>query len=173
MSALTVKRVSLALALVLIGSVPGGAQLVNGKWQAPARPSGGASAAPRQGVQVRRENDAAAATVPVANGSVLVRVIHAVVMSDGSIVADFGTGLEVVRRACPSAVANMPLRIIGAPVSTQPVPGLQTVPGIQPPPAQSTPSQLALPSAQSRAPSKAALSSCHLRDQRGRAFATR
>lgn len=173
MSAFAVKRVSLALGLLLIGSGPGGAQLVNGKWQPPARSSGGAGATARQGVQVRRENDAIAPTAPVATGAVPVRVIPAVVMSDGSILADFGSGLEVVRRACPSAVANMPLRIIGAPVSTQPVPGLQPVPGMQPPPAQSTPSQTALPSAQSRAPSKAALSSCHLRDQRGRAFATR
>ncbi|MEK7400937.1 MAG: hypothetical protein AABZ80_01100 [Gemmatimonadota bacterium] len=170
----TVKGVSIVSALALVVAAPLSAQLVNGKWQAPAKTGGSGAGAPRQGVQTRNETGAESRqSAQVNNGAVPVRVIHAVVMSDGGIYADFGSGLEPVRRACPSAVSSMPLRVVGGEPTTQPAPGLQTVPGIQPAPNQATASELALSPTRSRSPSQAARSSCHLRDQRGRAFATR
>ncbi|HEX7937374.1 MAG TPA: hypothetical protein VF483_00190, partial [Gemmatimonadaceae bacterium] len=106
----------------------------------------------------------------VNNGAVPLRVIRAVLMSDGSIVADFGSGLERVARACPSETSNMPLRIVASGSGNlQPVPQLQPVPGMQPAPAQMTASQQMA----QHAPSQAAQASCHLRDQSGHVFATR
>lgn len=165
-----VKTFAMASALAIVALASASAQLVNGKWQAPAKSGSTGAVAPRQGTEVRRENGGANTTT-AGNGVVPLRVIPAVLMSDGSIMADFGSGLEFVRRACPSSASTMPLRIVAG-GQTQPAPELQPVPGMQPSPAQTTPSQQMLPSAQ-RAASQAAQSSCHLRDQRGRVYATR
>jgi hypothetical protein len=173
MSDRAVMRVVVATVLVATAFTPAAAQLVNGKWQAPSKSGGAAGAAPRTGVQTGTRAAKPTTSTGAATSAVPVRVIPAIVMSDGSIVADFGAGLEPVRRACPGSVADMPLRVVGGVTSTQPAPGLQAAPGMQAAPAQATASQQALPSAQVRAANQAARASCHLRDQRGRAFATR
>jgi hypothetical protein len=129
------------------------AQLVNGKWQAPAKPSGTATA-PRQGVQAQQPET----KKPTSSGGVVLtplRVIQAIVMTDGSIWADFGFGLEQVSRSCPSGASTMPLQVIG--VSQLPDPR------VAPP----------ILTAQQKAVSKeAAQASCLVRDG-GRIFATR
>ncbi len=165
------KRIALLFAPVLSLAVSAAnAQLVNGKWQAPAKASGSAGAtAPRQGTEVRREP--ATASQQPNNGVVPIRVIHAVLMSDGSVQADFGVGLEPVSRSCGGDFRYTPLRIIG---SLPDLPGMQPVPGMQPAPAPQTESAKALPSSQARAAAnQAAKASCHLRDANGRFFATR
>jgi hypothetical protein len=165
------ERTVLGVSMVLsLAATAADAQLVNGKWQAPAKGSGASgSAAPRQGVQASQP--AAPATSQSSNAVVPIRVIHAVVMSDGSVMADFGAGLEPVQRSCGGNFQHMPLRIIG---SLPPAPGMHPAPGMQPAPAQQTESQKALPSAQVRAAAnQAAKASCHLRDANGRVFATR
>jgi len=170
------KRVVIASALAFVAAPPATAQLVNGKWQAPAKSGGTAAAAPRQGTEVRRDAGAATASNGTIGTVVPVRVIHAVLMSDGSVMADFGAGLELVQRACPQSMLQSPLRIIGAPPGTQPqpAPGLQPAPGMQPAPALQTESQKMLPSAQQVAAAhSAAQASCHLRDQQGHTFAVR
>ena len=160
----------IAIAALSVVAVPSAyAQLVNGKWQAPAKSGTAGAAAPRQGTEVRpAQRETPRATLN--NGAVPLRVIRAVLMSDGSIVADFGFGLERVVRACSSEAANMPLRIVASgSANSQPVPQLQPVPGMQPAPAQMTASQQMA----QHAPSQAAQVSCHLRDQSGHIFATR
>jgi len=166
------KLVGAASAMALLALTPASGQLVNGKWQPPPKSGSGGATTKRQGTEVRRENGNGAGNAGQATNVVPLRVIPAVLMSDGSIMADFGAGMEFVRRACPTAASSMPLRVVAS-GQTQPVPELQPVPGMQPAPAQTTASQSMLPSAQSRTPSRAAQSSCHLRDQAGRAYATR
>lgn len=160
------ERTSLRVSMVLaLAASVADAQLVNGKWQAPAKASGAAgSAAPRQGVQAQPQPVVNA--TPQANSAVVpIRVIHAVLLSDGSVQADFGAGLEAVQRSCGGDFRYTPLRIIGT---------LPPVPGVHPAPAPQTESAKALPSAQARAAAnQAAKASCHLRDANGRFFATR
>src|SRR5256885_1676922 len=155
------RGLSVACALAMVASSAASAQLVNGKWQAPPQSGGSAGAAARQGTEVRHERDTTAVTR--ANNTVVpIRVIPAVLMSDGSIMADFGAGLEPVARACPHSALRSPLRIIAAGGSTQPVPELQPVPGMQAAPAQATASQQMASSTQSHTLSRAAQVSCHL-----------
>ena len=161
--------VGLGCALAVFATPSAFAQLVNGKWQAPPKSGSAGATAPRQGTEVRPE-DGTAKSKANKDGVVPLRVIPAVLMSDGSIMADFGSGLEVVGRACPNSAANMPLRIVaGGASNTQPVPQLQPAPGMQAAPAQATASQQM---SQSHTPSAPAQSSCHLR-QSGRVFVTR
>ena len=167
-------RALLGCAFVLIAHGQASAQLVNDKWQAPAKSGVAAGGAPRQGVEARPSIESASSASTAGNGAVPVRVIPAVVMSNGAVYADFGAGMELVRRACPSSANSMPLRVVGhVPSSAQSTSGVQPVPGMQPAPAQLTSSQLAVSSVPARPASQAAQSSCHLRDARGRAFATR
>lgn len=119
------------IAMVAAGSLagPANAQLVNGKWQPPK------SSGSRQGVIVT-PTPAAAPVLP-ANPSLLpalfgnpsypirpvppvqpvaFTLVPAIIMSDGSILADFGFGYEPVVRSCAggSTVVVQPVRRIGA-----------------------------------------------------------
>jgi hypothetical protein len=165
------ERIALQVSVVLsLAASAADAQLANGKWRAPAKGSGSSgTAAPKQGVQA--SPPVVTATRQSNNAVVPIRVIHAVLMSDGSVQADFGAGLVPVSRSCGGDFRYTPLRIIG---SLPAVPGQHPAPGMQPAPAPLTESQKALPSAQARAAAQqAAQASCHLRDAKGRFFATR
>lgn len=157
-----------ACVLILATVGASDAQLANGRWQAPPKSAGG-----QRGVQPTKPDASVSPTSTVLSPSpqpVAVKLIPAVVMSDGSILADFGFGLEPVRRACSRVV-----------LSTRPIPVIagngqvlsHGVPGTQPAPAQVTPSQQNLPSASQRPLSRAALGSCFTRDLSGRAFVIR
>jgi hypothetical protein len=100
--------------------------------------------------------------VPVA-----VRFLPAVLMSDGSILADFGFGLEPVTRPCSAPVVTRSVRVVagnGWELSPR-------TPYVHPAPAPITPSQQHLPSVQ-RELSRAALASCFVRDAAGGVLAT-
>jgi hypothetical protein len=106
--------------------------------------------------------------------------IPAILMSDGTVMADFGMGYEQVTRSCnntvvvqsqqstvfssePRVVAGNGVVLSPGPTYTQPVPN------------QPTASQLNLPSAQSRFPvlTSASQASCFSRDPGGRIFVVR
>jgi hypothetical protein len=101
-------------------------------------------------------------------------LIPAILMSDGTVLADFGFGFEPVTRACGNAVVmSTPQVIAGNGVVLSP--GSTTVTYTQPVPNQATPSQQNLPSAQSRFPilTAASQSACFMRDAQGRLFVAR
>ena len=158
------KSAATACVLTLTAVAASDGQLANGRWQ--QQPT---SAGSRRAVQAPRADTVASALTPGVR-PIALRLIPAMVMSDGSIYADFGNGLEPVRRACSNVV-----------VSTRQIPVIagngqvlfQTGPGTQPSPAQLTQSQLNLPSASQRPASRAALSSCFMRDASGRVFVPR
>ena len=101
-------------------------------------------------------------------------LIPAILMSDGTVLADFGFGFEPVTRACGNTVVmSTPQVIAGNGVVLSP--GSTTVTFTQPVPNQATPSQQNLPSAQSRFPilTAASQSACFMRDAQGRLFVAR
>ncbi len=101
-------------------------------------------------------------------------LIPAILMSDGTVLADFGFGYEPVTRACGNAVVmSTPQVFAGNGVVLSP--GSTTVTYTQPVPNQATPSQQNLPSAQSRFPilTAASQSACFTRDAQGRFFVAR
>ena len=106
--------------------------------------------------------------------------IPAILMSDGTVVADFGMGYEPVTRSCDNTV------IVGSQQSTVFSNEMRVVAGngvvlsqgptyTQPVPNQQTASQQNLPSAQSRFSvlTAASQTSCFSRDQNGRVFVVR
>ena len=104
----------------------------------------------------------------------LLLLIPAILMSDGTVLADFGFGYEPVTRACGNAVVmSTPQVFAGNGVVLSP--GSTTVTYTQPVPNQATPSQQNLPSAQSRYPILTAVSqsACFTRDAQGRFFVAR
>lgn len=166
------KSTIVSAVLVTLAMSGAQAQTARGSWRAPAT----SSASSRRGV--------AATTQPQTNQSppsspfgvpaphvVAVKLVPAVIMSDGSVLADFGFGLEPVRRACVGGVGGLgDARSLssGAVIPTQGASGLP------PAPAQRTASQQNLTSQpQFRQPSRAALGSCFTRDAFGRVFVTR
>lgn len=101
-------------------------------------------------------------------------LIPAILMSDGTVLADFGFGFEPVTRACGnSVVLSTPQVIAGNGVVLSR--GSTTVTYTQPVPNQATPSQQNLPSAQTRFPilTAASQSACFMRDAQGRLFVAR
>ena len=101
-------------------------------------------------------------------------LIPAILMSDGTVLADFGFGFEPVTRACGNAVVMSTPQVIagnGVVLSR----GSSTVTFTQPVPNQATASQLNLPSAQSQFPilTAASQSACFTRDAQGRFFVVR
>lgn len=99
-------------------------------------------------------------------------MIPAIILSDGTVVADFGFGFEPVFRSCRGAIVVGQPRVMasngvvlsqGTPSYTQPVP------------AQTTPSQQILPSAQVRngIVSAVAQTACFSRDAAGRVIVFR
>lgn len=134
-----------------------------------------ATASTRRGVEVSpRPNPAPTATpfgVPAPH-VVAVKLVPAVIMSDGSVFADFGFGLEPVRRACGGVGGLGETRSLSGGVFTP----TSLLPGIQPAPAQRTASQQNLKSQiqpSQRLTSPAVLGACFTRDASGRVFATR
>jgi hypothetical protein len=101
-------------------------------------------------------------------------LIPAILMSDGTVMADFGFGFEPVTRACGNAVVmSTPTVFAGNGVILSR--GTTTVTYTQPVPNQITPSQQNLPSAQSRFPilTAASQTACFTRDAQGRFFVAR
>lgn len=102
---------------------------------------------------------------------IAVTMIPAIILSDGSIVANFGFGFEPVVRSCSGAVVVGQPRVMASNgvVLTQATPTYT-----QPVPAQMTPSQQLLPSAQGRnGLSAAAQTACFSRDAAGRVIVFR
>ena len=164
-------RSSLLVAALVSALSDAQAQAATGRYRAPA-----AQAAPtRRGTEVRPQAAAPAASpAPSPFGApaphvVALKLVPAVIMSDGSVFADFGFGLEQVRRACGGVGGLGDTRSLssGATIPTQSSPGMQRAP------AQRTQSQQNLTSQPSqRQPSRAALGSCFTRDASGRVFVT-
>jgi len=101
-------------------------------------------------------------------------LIPAILLSDGTVLADFGFGYEPVTRACGNAVVmSTPTVFAGNGVILSQ--GTTTVTYTQPVPNQATPSQQNLPSAQSRYPilTAASQTACFTRDAQGRFFVAR
>jgi len=101
-------------------------------------------------------------------------LIPAILLSDGTVMANFGFGYEPVTRACGNAVVmSTPTVFAGNGVIL--TPGTTTVTYTQPVPNQQTASQQNLPSAQSRYPILTAVSqtACFTRDAQGRFFVAR
>lgn len=94
-------------------------------------------------------------------------MIPAIIMSDGTVVADFGFGFEPVVRSCSGGVVVGQPRVMA---SNGIVLSQGTPSSMQPVPAQMTPSQQILPSAQARngIVSAAAQTACFSRDATGR-----
>ena len=148
------------------------AQAARGSWRATAT----SSASSRRGVATTTQPQATQPPSSSPFGAptphvVAVKLVPAVIMSDGSVLADFGFGLEPVRRACVGGVGGLGDTRSLSSGATMPT---QSIPGIQPAPAQRTASQQNLTSQpQFRQPSRAALGSCFTRDASGRVFVTR
>jgi hypothetical protein len=101
-------------------------------------------------------------------------LIPAILLSDGTVLADFGFGYEPVTRACGNTVVmSTPTVFAGNGVILSR--GTTTVTYTQPVPNQVTPSQQNLPSAQSRFPilTAASQTACFTRDAQGRFFVAR
>jgi hypothetical protein len=98
-------------------------------------------------------------------------LLPAIVMSDGSIYANFGFGYEPVSRSCGYGLqtATMGRVIAGNGVVLQSAP----MPYTQPVPMQQTASQRNLPSVQAQHRSQHAHSACFSRDGSGRVFVVR
>lgn len=157
------------------------ALLAAGVESAQAQPSRGvqrpaaATSSTRRGVEVSPQPNPAPTATPFGVPSphvVAVKLVPAVIMSDGSVFADFGFGLEPVRRACGGVGGLGETRSLSGGVFTS----TSLLPGIQPAPAQRTASQQNLTSQiqpSQRITSRVALGSCFTRDASGRVFATR
>jgi hypothetical protein len=145
------------------------AQLVNGVWQGSAQAGGTAAIArdPQLFVVIAPSATVFSRSV-FPRRPVIFTTIPAILLSDGTVVADFGFGFEPVFRSCGGAVVvgeptvmagNGVILSPGTPTYTQPVPNQQTA------------SQQLLPSAQSINAanlSLAAQGACFSRDAAGR-----
>jgi len=166
------RRVGIALSVALATFAAAGsasAQYVNGRWQAPATATG-----PRQAVEKKPDPAVIVQQPTVFRQPVAFTLVPAVVMSDGSVFANFGFGYEQVLRPCSAGiVVGQPTVIAGngvvlsqaqQPTYTQPVPN------------QQTPSQQMLQSGQqqhAQRRSNLAQLSCYSRDAAGRVFVYR
>ena len=134
----------------------------------------------QRGVQVQRQPTVVVVPQPFVSSLVFPRqpvafiTIPAILLSDGTVLADFGLGYAPVTRACnsqvvvlsgsqPRVIAGNGVVLSGAPTYTQPVPN------------QATASQQMLPSNQSRYPilTSASQTSCFSRDGGGSVFVVR
>lgn len=164
-------RISLCVAaLVVCAAADVSAQVSRGRYQAPS----GAAATGRRAVQAPRVVTTPVFTPFMIRGfqthtpvPVAVRFLPAVLMSDGSILADFGFGLEPVSRPCSAPFVTRSVRVVAGNgwVLTP------RTPFVHPAPAPMTPSQQNLPSVQ-RELSRAALASCFARDAAGNVVVT-
>lgn len=165
------KRLDIGTALVfaLVAAAPAGAQQ-GGKFSLPAQ------GATRQGVEVRPQTQVVYVD-PYGNPSypqqaprpVQFTLIPAVLMSDGSIFANFGFGYEPVVRTCSAVVVGgQPQRIGAGGVSLS---QSNAMPYTPPVPNQSTASQQMIANGQ-RLSGPAQLA-CFTRDAAGRVFVYR
>jgi len=170
-------KLSGVVCALLLAATTAGAQVAGGRY-GPAKGSG-----PQKGVQTPRTDPApfaqpALSTSP-APTPVSVRLVPAVLMSDGSIMADFGFGLESVRRPCNGAVVQSGGKVFvgNGLVISHPTPGMQPAPRMQPAPGlQPAPGMQPAPAQQSvvrRPASQAAGGSCFTRNGSGQVFVTR
>jgi hypothetical protein len=161
-------RIGVVAATLTLAARASEAQIVNGVWQSTPQPAGTAAVArdPQPFVVVSPTPTVFSRSV-FPRQAVLFTTIPAILLSDGTIVANFGFGFEPVYRACGGAVVVGEPRVIagngvvlspGTPTYTQPVPN------------QATASQQLLSSAQSVSAaglSTAARSACFSRDAAG------
>lgn len=159
----------LALSLTSAGAE---AQLSDGQWR---RPSQGGAA--RKGVEAQPAVTVAPAD-PLRNETVFrrrpvaVSLVPAVLMSDGSVFADFGFGFEQVLRSCSNSLVVGELTVIGSNgvVLSQPAAPSH----MQPVPNHPTASQQNLSTARRTGPTSApAQLACFNRDAAGRVFVFR
>jgi len=160
-------KLMLVAGAVFLGSGRAHAQYSNGQWRLP--PSSGTT---RTGVEARPQTTTTVSPIgfPMAQ-PVAVTLVPVVLMSDGSVFANFGFGFEPVMRPCastlvvgqPTVVASNGLVLSRpqAPTYTQPVPNQQTS------------SQQMLTSQPQRTLSVYAQRACFNRDQAGRVFVYR
>jgi hypothetical protein len=175
------KSTSIILGLLLVSTVAG-AQVATGR-NGPAKSSAGS----KRGIQQEPKAEPVAVVVDrPRNSNVMptphsrptpVKLIPAMLLSDGSVVADFGFGMEPVRHQCAGVSVSSGGRVLGGngQVLSQPAPHLQPVPLMQPVPRlQSPPGMQPAPSqsANQRPLSRAAAASCFTRDVNGKVFAT-
>ena len=160
-----------ALFAVSLFASPSEAQLVNGVWQGSAQ-SGGTTAIardPQPAVVFVTPSSTVFSRSVFPRQPIAFTLIPAIILSDGTVVANFGFGFEPVFRSCGGAVVvGEPRVIAGNGVILSP--GTPTT-YTQPVPNQMTPSQQLLPSAQSTNAanlSLAAQSACFSRDAAGR-----
>lgn len=168
-------------AVVMVGSTAGdaGAQARDGQWRLPPQGGGStrrATSPPPSQPTVVIVTPGAPAPVyyePVRRYPVAYAVIPAILMSDGSVWANFGFGYEPVVRPCAAAFVSGS-RVIasnGVVLSQAPQPPTYT----QPVPSQMTASQQLLPSNRSGpvVVSNAARVACFSRDAVGRVYVYR
>lgn len=154
-----------ALGLALSSEVAS-AQNSNGQWRLQPTASGSQQAVERSPAPATSVTDQVLGEA-VFRRPVAVTLVPAILMSDGSVFANFGFGFEPISRPCSNAVVGGQLKVVGSngvvlsqPTYTQPVPSQQTA------------SQQALGS--SRRPlSMPAQSACFNRDAAGRVFVYR
>jgi hypothetical protein len=149
------------------------AQLVNGRFQLPPQSAGssrGVARAPEPTVIVVSPSTLHRSVFP--RRPLYFTMIPAVVMSDGSVLADFGFGFEPVVRSCAGTVflSGEPKVIAGNGVVLS-----QGATYTQPVPNQLTPSQISVSSGQSQTVvlSSAAQTACFTRDGTGRVVVVR
>lgn len=169
------KAVFASVALATMLGVPVAA---DAQWRAPSRPAGrtGVEAPPPKPTVVVAGPVGVPVGVPVVTHAPVVYpvarvIIPGLLMSDGSIWANFGFGYEPISRACAPVAVAPGTRVVAANGRV-----LSQSPNYaQPAPAQATASQQNLPSvqAQQRQLSDAARSACYSRDQNGRVFVYR
>ena len=158
-----------ALTIALVAIAPAGAQQ-GGKFSLPAQGS------TRQGVEARPQTTAVVVD-PYGNPSypqsaprpVQFTLIPAVLMSDGSIYANFGFGYEPVFRSCSAVVVAGQPQVIGA--GGVKLGQSNAMPYTQPVPNQTTASQQMMANGQ-RLSGPAQLA-CFTRDAAGRVFVYR
>lgn len=165
--------VGLVLALALSNSAAE-AQRVDGVWTLSPQTSAGSRGIardPQPTVIIVTPSSGLNGTTVFRRHPIAFTMIPAIILSDGSVVANFGFGFEPVVRSCSGAVVVGQPRVMasngvvlsqGTPTYTQQVP------------AQTTPSQQLLSSAQARnGLSAAAQSACFSRDAAGRVIVFR
>jgi hypothetical protein len=123
---------------VLTLPTPAAAQLSGGEWRLPATSTGqrAVETKPQPQIIVQRRHDSRYPETVFRRQPMAYTLVPAMVMSDGSVYANFGYGFEPVYRSCSGGVVvGQPTTVVAgngvvlnpqAPTYTQPVPNQQT-----------------------------------------------
>jgi hypothetical protein len=170
------KTLKIAGIILALAAGSAGAQLTGGRWQLSPNTGGGGS----RGIARDPQPTVIVVTPPVFHQpffphqffprrALTLITVPAIVLSDGSVFANFGFGFEPVFRSCSGGIVVAPMRVVGA-NGTVLSPAAPTY--TQPVPSQMTSSQQLLRSAQPRTVvvSSVAQTACFSRDAAGRIF---